>query len=54
MLGKESGHGVVLIGYNNCSLKFLNSWGTDFADNGFFSIENEFVLNQLRFYDIYI
>ena len=36
----------------NC-LKFLNSWGRDFADNGYFRIENEEVLNNLEFMDIF-
>ena len=31
----------------------MNSWGTNFADKGFFRIEKQSVLNDMEFYDIY-
>jgi len=49
----DGGHAVVLINDNDDKLEFLNSWGTKFADKGFFSIKDENVLDNLKFYDIY-
>lgn len=46
------GHAVVLIRYDASSLGVMNSWGEDWADGGFFKIENADTLN-LIFYDIY-
>ena len=37
---------------SNC-LTFMNSWGTDFADEGFFRVENSSVLRDMFFYDVY-
>jgi hypothetical protein len=51
-LREESGHAVVLIKCDPKSLTFMNSWGTKFADGGFFKVQNQFVLN-LEFYDVY-
>ena len=48
-----SGHAVVLISVEEHSLLFLNSWGKQFADNGYFRIENENVLCILSFMDVY-
>lgn len=42
-----------MINDNDDKLEFLNSWGTSFADKGFFSIKDENVLDNLKFYDIY-
>jgi hypothetical protein len=46
------GHAVVLIKCDPQSLTFMNSWGDDFADHGFFKVRNQSVLN-LKFYDVY-
>lgn len=46
------GHAVVLTSYNNKCLTFMNSWGEEWADNGFFRIQNEGVL-ELEFFDVY-
>lgn len=51
-LTKREGHAVVLIECYPKSLKFLNSWGTKFADGGFFKVRNQSALN-LKFYDVY-
>ena len=37
---------------SNC-LTFMNSWGTDFADEGFFRVEDSSVLRDMFFYDVY-
>jgi C1A family cysteine protease len=34
-------------------MKFINSWGTNWADGGFFKIENEKVLLKMRFYNVF-
>lgn len=49
----DGGHAVVLINDDDNRLEFLNSWGTGFADKGFFCIKDENVLDQLKFYDVY-
>ncbi|CAF0972664.1 unnamed protein product [Adineta steineri] len=49
---KLSGHAVVLMKCDPTSLTFINSWGTGFADKGFFRVRNQAVLN-LQFYDVY-
>ena len=49
---ESGGHAVVLTSYSKDSLVFMNSWGRQWADNGFFSIANAEVLN-CRFYDVY-
>ena len=46
------GHAIVLTEVEENCLKFLNSWGRNWADNGYFRIENENVLN-LEFMDIF-
>ena len=46
------GHAVVLIRCDATSLTFMNSWGTKFANGGFFKVRNQSVLN-LSFYDVY-
>ena len=47
------GHAVVLISIEKCGLKFLNSWSKNWGDNGYFRIENENVLNDLQFMDVF-
>ena len=47
-------HSIVLISAKNGYLRFLNSWGENFGDHGFFSIENSEVLRDMEFYEVYI
>lgn len=47
------GHAVVLTHISKNYLKFLNSWGTGFADNGYFKVKNANVLGNINFYDIF-
>ncbi|CAF0865067.1 unnamed protein product [Adineta steineri] len=47
-----SGHAVVLMKCDPTSLTFINSWGIEFADKGFFRVRDQAVLN-LQFYDVY-
>ncbi|RKK94463.1 hypothetical protein BFJ68_g15189 [Fusarium oxysporum] len=61
--GKDGGgHAVVLTRCDPKSLTFINSWGSDWDNNGSFSVENARVLEldldnglniPARFYDIY-
>jgi hypothetical protein len=51
-LPETSGHAVVLTSYNSRCLTFMNSWGQNWGDNGFFRVENAEVL-QLEFFDVY-
>lgn len=44
---------MVLMGCTPDCLTFMNSWGQDFADGGFFRVENQSVLNDTKFYDVY-
>ena len=49
-----SGHAVVLTSYNSQCLTFMNSWGEEWGDQGFFRVQNAEVLgNQLEFFDVY-
>ncbi|KAL4511792.1 hypothetical protein ABPG72_012637 [Tetrahymena utriculariae] len=50
---KIGGHSVVLIGYTENYLKFMNSWGTGWADSGFFKIKDEQVLGKMEFFDFF-
>ena len=48
------GHAVVLTSYNSKYLTFMNSWGEEWADNGFFRVQKAEVLgDQLEFFDVY-
>jgi hypothetical protein len=49
---ETSGHAVVLMRCDATSLTFMNSWGTQFANGGFFKVKDQSVLN-LSFYDVY-
>ena len=49
---KTSGHAVVFTSYNSRCLIFMNSWGQNWGDNGFFRVENAEVL-QMEFFDVY-
>ena len=51
---KTYGHAVVLTSYNSQCLIFMNSWGEDWGDKGFFRVQNAEVLgDQLEFFDVY-
>lgn len=39
--------------YEDKHFKFLNLWGTSFADNGFFRVKDENVLDNFKMYDVY-
>ena len=48
------GHAVVLTSYNSKCLTFMNSWGEDWGEKGFFKVQNAEVLgDQLKFFDVY-
>ena len=44
---------MVLIRCHPHCLVFMNSWGQDFADGGFFRVQNGKVLHDMQFYDVY-
>ena len=46
------GHAVVLTSYDADSLRLMNSWGDDWADQGFFRVQNSDVLG-LEFFDVF-
>jgi hypothetical protein len=46
------GHAVVLIDIAPNYLRFLNSWGAQWADKGFFKVAKADVLN-LKFIDVF-
>ena len=46
------GHAVVLTSYDAESLRLMNSWGDDWADQGFFRVQNSDVL-ALKFVDVF-
>ncbi|XP_021959380.2 uncharacterized protein LOC110855270 [Folsomia candida] len=46
------GHAVLLVKCEPDGLVFMNSWGTGWADGGYFRLENEDVLG-LKFYDVF-
>ena len=48
-LKELSGHAVVLISAKDGYLRFLNSWGENFGDHGFFSIDNPSTLRNMEF-----
>lgn len=49
---KTDGHAVVLTSFNSKCLRFMNSWGETWADQGFFRVENIDVLG-FKFFDVY-
>ena len=49
---KNFGHAVVLVGASG-PLKFLNSWGENWGDSGFFKIDNSKIFKTMKFYKIY-
>lgn len=50
---KLEGHAVVLTRCEPNALFFMNSWGVNWADGGFFKIKDESVLRNISFYDVY-
>ena len=48
----DFGHAVVLTSFDSECLRLLNSWGEEWADMGFFRVENADVLG-LNFIDVY-
>ncbi|XP_044171755.1 uncharacterized protein LOC114970722 [Acropora millepora] len=46
------GHAVVLTSYDADSLRLMNSWGDDWAEQGFFRVQNSNVLG-LEFFDVF-
>ena len=48
----DYGHAVVLTSFDSECLRLLNSWGEDWADMGFFRVQNANVL-RLKFIDVY-
>ncbi len=46
------GHAVVLTSFGVDHLRFMNSWGTNWADNGFFRVQSH-VFPVLEYYDIH-
>lgn len=49
---KLSGHAVVFTSFNSECFRFMNSWGDNWADMGFFKVENCKVLD-LKFIDVF-
>ena len=47
------GHAAVLIRCLPNCLVFMNSWGQRFGDGGFFRVQDERVLHNMEFFDIY-
>ncbi len=51
--GEElGGHAVVLTSFNADCLRFMNSWGMQWGDQGFFRVHNHNVLNA-SYFDVY-
>lgn len=49
---RTGGHAVVLTSFNSECLRLLNSWGDEWADKGFFRVQNANVLG-LNFIDVF-
>ena len=49
---EPGGHAVVLTSYDAESFRLMNSWGDDWADQGFFRVQNSDVLG-LKFVDVF-
>ena len=47
------GHAVILIGNDDSCLRFLNSFGAEWGDNGYFRVQNEKVLRKMKFNEVY-
>ena len=53
MQENPGGHAVVLMRCSPIGLTFMNSWGKEFANGGFFNVQKEEVLHNMKFYDVY-
>ena len=59
LIREVGGHAVLLVEFSSDYLKFLNSWGSNWADNGTFKVKNADVLasyytdHRATFYDIF-
>ncbi len=51
--GDGCGHAVVLIRCSPDYLLFMNSWGQEWGDGGFFKVKDASVLDRMIFYDVY-
>ena len=51
-MGLSDAHAVVLVGCGPNYLKFMNSWGQNWGDGGFFRIKDAKVLPCMEFYDV--
>lgn len=49
---RTSGHAVVLTNFNSDCLRFMNSWGVGWAEQGFFKVQDADVLG-LEFIDVF-
>ena len=49
----DDGHAVILANFDSNHLRFMNSWGADWADGGFFKIQNAEVL-KMQFMRVYL
>ena len=49
---ETEGHAVVLTSHNSKCLTFMNSWGQNWGDNGFFRVQNAEVLD-MKFFDVF-
>ncbi|KAL2093962.1 hypothetical protein ACEWY4_011274 [Coilia grayii] len=47
-----SGHAVVLTSFDSQGLRLMNSWGSNWADGGFFRVQNANIL-RLEFVDVF-
>lgn len=47
------GHAVVLCSYNSYGFRFMNSWGDEWGDMGFFRVQSADILN-MKFIDVYM
>ena len=50
---EDGGHAVVLIHCTPQCLVFMNSWGQEWGDEGFFRVKDGQVLDSIAFYDVY-
>ena len=51
---EDERHAVLLTSFTSKFLRFMNSWGTEWGDGGFFKIENSETLREMSFIKIYV